>query len=127
MTRAGTYGYAAPEQFWPGVIPDVTCDIYAAGKVLAYLVSGKNPAEPPYDVEQFCKELQEIPQDWLEIIERSLMPEPQARYGDCESMRRDICMVFTRKTHKKNWKNTIANQVDYWYDKYSMKITQKNI
>lgn len=103
-TRAGTYGYAAPEQFWQGVIPDRACDIYAAGKILAYLLSGKNPAEPPYEVEKFCKGLKGISQTYVEIIERCLEPQPQARYTDCESLCREIRRAFHEKTHKKNWK-----------------------
>ena len=93
MTKAymvGTYGYAAPEQFWQGAKQDKVCDIYAAGKVLAYLLSGKNPAEPPYDMEHFCKGLKHVSEPFLKIMERSLAMEPAARYEDCESMRRDI-------------------------------------
>lgn len=103
-TQAGTYGYAAPEQFWQGVVPEKTCDIYAAGKVFAYLLSGKNPAEPPYDMKHFCKGLKRVPQAYLEIIERSLTPEPQGRYEDCESMSREIYRAFAEKSHKKLWK-----------------------
>ncbi len=100
-TLAGTYGYAAPEQFWQGVIPDITCDIYAAGKVFAYMLSGKSPAEPPYDVEHICRGVKHVPPACLEILERSMTPQPQARYADCESMYRDICRAFTEKTNKK--------------------------
>ena len=102
--QVGTYGYAAPEQFWKGFITGRSCDIYAAGKILAYLLSGKNPAEPPYDVEQFCKGLKKVPPTLIEIIERCLALQPQARYEDCEDLRRDIYMVFQEKTNKKMWK-----------------------
>ncbi len=104
VTQAGTYGYAAPEQFWQGVVPDEACDIYAAGKIFAYLLSGKNPAEPPYEVEQFCKGLKGISQAYVEIIERCLQPQPQARYESCESLIREIRRVFDEKSHKKSWK-----------------------
>ena len=81
-----------------------TCDIYAAGKIFAYLLSGKNPAEPPYEVEQFCKGLKGISQAYVEIIERCLEPQPQARYESCESLIREIRRAFDEKSHKKSWK-----------------------
>ncbi len=102
--RAGTYGYAAPEQFWSGAIADKSCDIYAAGKIFAYLLSGKNPAEPPYDMEHFCKGLKNVSGVFLEIIKRSLIVEPEARYEDCESMRRAIHRAYEETITKKIFK-----------------------
>lgn len=106
---AGTYGYAAPEQFWTGVVLDRRCDVYAAGKVLAYLLTGKNPAIPPYDMQSFCQDGKKIPQPFLEIIERSLAMNPLARYEDCEKMRREIHGAYEEvgkkslfKIHKKS-------------------------
>lgn len=101
---AGTYGYAAPEQFWKGVVPDLRCDIYAVGKVLAYLLSGKNPAIPPYDMENYCKGLRRIPEEFLMIIERSLARNPMARYDTCESMRRDIRLAYEANSSKRLFK-----------------------
>ncbi len=101
---AGTYGYAAPEQFWNGVIPDLRCDIYAAGKVLAYLLSGKNPAVPPYDMESYCRRLRQIPAEFMMIIERSLARNPLARYETCESMRRDIRLAYETNSSQRLFK-----------------------
>ena len=86
ITRAGTYGYAAPEQFWEGAAVDRTCDIYSAGKVFAYLITGKNPAEPPYDMENFCRGLGRIEAGFMEVLERSLAVAPQARYETAAQM-----------------------------------------
>jgi len=101
---AGTYGYAAPEQFWNGVVPDIRCDIYAAGKVLAYLLSGKNPAVPPYDMENYCKGLSRIPGEFLMIIERSLARNPEARYETCTSMMRDLRLAYEAYSRKRLFK-----------------------
>ena len=101
---AGTYGYAAPEQFWKGVVPDIRCDIYAAGKVLAYLLSGKNPAIPPYDMENYCKGLKRVPEEFLRITERSLAGNPLARYETSESMRRDIRLAYEANSSKRLFK-----------------------
>ncbi len=101
---AGTYGYAAPEQFWNGVVPGIQCDIYAAGKVLAYLLSGKNPAVPPYDMESYCRGLKRVPTEFLMIIERSLATNPWARYETSESMRRDLRLAYEAFSRKRLFK-----------------------
>mgnify|MGYP003383679788 CR=1 FL=1 len=38
--QAGTYGYAAPEQF-EGTAADPSADVYSFGKVLVFLLTGK--------------------------------------------------------------------------------------
>ncbi len=45
--RTGTYGYAPAEQFWEGMKPLPDWDVYAAGKLLGYMLTGKNSAIPP--------------------------------------------------------------------------------
>ncbi len=99
--RAGTYGYAAPEQFWNGVRLTKACDIYAAGKVLAYLLTGKNPAEPPYDMENYCKGLGRLHPAYRKVLERSLAYEAQGRYEDCESFRIGLREAFDEEKSRK--------------------------
>lgn len=101
---AGTYGYGAPEQFWTGVVPSIRCDVYGAGKVLAYLLSGKNPAIPPYNMEQFCKGSRQVPVPFQQILERSLAANPLARYEDCISMRRDLRKAYEESSRKRLFK-----------------------
>lgn len=120
--KAGTYGYAAPEQFWEGARPGKVWDIYGAGKVFSYLLSGKNPAEPPYDVKQFCKTLKKLPAAFVQILERSLSLEPQARYADCESMWQEIYRASLEENKKrmpqKRGKNTRIYQKCIWKSEY---------
>ncbi len=97
---AGTYGYGAPEQFWSGVVPSVRCDVYGAGKLLAYLLSGKNPAIPPYNMEEYCKGIRQVPFSFQQILERSLAANPLARYEDCISMRRDLRKAYEESRRK---------------------------
>ncbi len=104
VPMAGTYGYAAPEQFWQGVEPDLRCDIYAAGKVFAYLLSGKNPAEPPYDMESYCKGLRGVPYEFLPIVERSLAMNPLGRYEGSMEMSREICLAYEEYSKKRLFK-----------------------
>lgn len=47
----GTKGYAAPEQYDGNAQLDARTDIYALGITLHHLVTGKNPTEPPYELE----------------------------------------------------------------------------
>ncbi|MBR6665628.1 MAG: serine/threonine protein kinase [Lachnospiraceae bacterium] len=122
MRQAGTYGYGAPEQFWVGVVPSVRCDVYGAGKVLAYLLSGKNPAIPPYNMEQYCKGSRRVPLAFQRILERSLATDPLARYEDCISMRRDLHKAYEECSKRSLFKLHKKSSVNYkkciWLSEY---------
>ena len=49
-TCLGTVGFAAPEQFGGMGQTDPRTDIYNLGATLYHLVTGRNPAEPPYEI-----------------------------------------------------------------------------
>ena len=49
-TCLGTQGYAAPEQFGGMGQTDGRTDIYCLGATMYHLVTGHNPAEPPYEM-----------------------------------------------------------------------------
>ncbi|MBR3825036.1 MAG: serine/threonine protein kinase [Lachnospiraceae bacterium] len=122
MRPAGTYGYGAPEQFWTGVVPSIRCDVYGAGKVLAYLLSGKNPAIPPYNMEQYCMESRRVPLAFQRILERSLATDPLARYEDCISMRRDLHKAYEECSKRSLFKLHKKSSVNYkkciWLSEY---------
>ena len=46
----GTIGYAAPEQFGGMGQSDMRTDIYNLGATLYHIATGKNPADPPYEI-----------------------------------------------------------------------------
>ncbi len=79
--KVGTYGYAAPEQFWEGIEPGPECDIYAVGKLLAFLLTGKDPCIPPYDMLQFCEKDRGISRRMYEVIQRSIAVNSLGRYA----------------------------------------------
>ncbi len=91
--RTGTYGYAAPEQFWEGMAPKPDWDVYAAGKILGYLLTGRNPAIPPYHVEEIYRKDKKIPESLRNIIKRCLSENAEARYKDAGELRRALCMA----------------------------------
>lgn len=49
-TCLGTQGYAAPEQFGGHGQTDARTDIYCLGATMYHLVTGHNPATPPYEM-----------------------------------------------------------------------------
>ncbi len=79
----GTRGYAAPEQFGGQGQTDARTDIYSLGVTLYHLVTGKNPAEPPYELypirqwdPSFSSGL-----EWL--IQKCTQLNPGDRYQSC--------------------------------------------
>ncbi len=48
LSRAGTPGYAAPEQLKEGGEAGTYSDVYGWGKVMHYMLTGKDPCVPPY-------------------------------------------------------------------------------
>lgn len=79
----GTRGYAAPEQFGGRGQTDARTDIYSLGVTLYHLVTGKNPAEPPYEIypirhwnPSFSSGL-----EWL--IQKCTQLNPSDRYQSC--------------------------------------------
>lgn len=98
--RAGTYGYGAPEQFWEGARCDRSCDIYSVGKVLAYLLTGRNPAEPPYETQHLLQGLAGKGTVFRTVLERSLALSPQARFGTAMEMWRSLQEAYELSSEK---------------------------
>ncbi len=101
--KVGTYGYAAPEQFWEGIRLGPECDLYAVGKLLAYLLTGKDPCEPPYDMLLYCERDRRLPPEIFKVIQRSLAVESLGRYASAEEFIRELKEAFKR-AQKKKWK-----------------------
>ena len=105
---AATLGYAAPEQFgklldhggqageWKGgyagqrTYADERSDIYALGKVLYYIVTGADPAKPPY-TSLSIRDYQPLLSGRLErLIRKCIMDAPSERYQVVLEIRRDL-------------------------------------
>ena len=93
MMMAATPGYCAPEQFGrigKGIYADERSDIYAFGMLLYFVVTGTDPARPPYTL-LAIKDHQYFVGDWLEqIIRRCIRDNPAERYQMVQEIRKDM-------------------------------------
>jgi serine/threonine protein kinase len=80
----GTRGYRSPEQACRSAELDEYTDIFAAGKVLYALLTGKLPAEDPLDEEDSI--FQEITPPLQAIIRKAAAPDPTDRYQSAQEM-----------------------------------------
>lgn len=120
--KVGTYGYAAPEQFWEGVQPTPECDFYGVGKVFAFLLTGKDPGQPPYDMINYCSRDRNVEEDFFRIIQRSLAIDSMGRYHCAEEFIRDL-RACLRRTQRKKWnfcdkKQKIVYEKCVWKSEY---------
>jgi serine/threonine-protein kinase len=82
-TTVGTRGYAAPEQFSRGARIDGRTDIYALGVTLYHLVTGKNPAEPPYELYPIRHWDPSLSSGLEWLIQKCTQLNPNDRYQSC--------------------------------------------
>ena len=97
---AATLGYAAPEQLaGQGAYADERSDIYAFGKVLYFIVTGADPAKPPYTTLP-VRDYQPLLSDRLEcLIRKCIKDEPRERYQVAAEIRRDLSRCHGRRNH----------------------------
>ena len=124
----GTYGYAAPEQFWEGIEPGPECDIYAAGKLLAFLLTGKDPSIPPYDMLKFCEKDAKISQRMYDVIGRSISVNSLGRYASAQEFRNALHTALGGKGVKRprsgRKKETIEYEKCVWRSEYQRIIIE---
>lgn len=82
-TNIGTRGYAAPEQFVEQGQTDARTDIYSLGVTLYHLVTGKNPAEPPYEIVPIRTLIPSLPSGLEWLIQKCTQLNPDDRYQSC--------------------------------------------
>ena len=130
---AATLGYAAPEQLgyqnlWnhggqagglePGyagqtAYADERSDIYAFGKVLYFIVTGADPAKPPYTSLSVC-DYQPLLSDRLErFIRKCIKDNPSERYQVVSEARRDLdrCRGSRHRLRHKSFIRVIEKKV----------------
>ncbi|MBR5263079.1 MAG: protein kinase [Clostridia bacterium] len=89
-TCLGTRGYAAPEQYGGMGQTDARTDIYSLGVTLYHLVTGKNPAEPPYEILPI-REVDPSLSPGLEyIIKKCTQKDPAERYQSALELLQDL-------------------------------------
>ena len=96
---AATLGYAAPEQFGQSIAcVDERSDIYAFGKVLYYMVTGADPAKPPYTSLSIRDYQPLLPNRLERLIRRCIQEDPLQRYQVVADLRRDLNRCGKRKS-----------------------------
>jgi hypothetical protein len=97
---AGTPLYLAPELF-DGVPPSVQSDLYSLGVLLFHLVTGSYPVvgksiEDIYLAHQegrraLLADLRpDLPQNFVDVVERAISPRPNDRYQSAGAMRQEL-------------------------------------
>lgn len=86
----GTQGYAAPEQFGGQGQTDARTDLYGLGTTLYHLVTGHNPAEPPYEIFPIRHWNPALSQGLEKIIWKCTQKNPAERYQSCAEMQYDL-------------------------------------
>ncbi|MGN0334115.1 MAG: serine/threonine protein kinase, partial [Lachnospiraceae bacterium] len=80
----GTRGYAAPEQYGGHGQSDFRTDIYSLGVVIYELFTGKNLADPPYELLPPEEWTREISPEFWKILQKCTMADPKQRYQNCQ-------------------------------------------
>jgi tetratricopeptide (TPR) repeat protein len=108
----GTPGYIAPEVLL-GRQGDVRSDIYSFGLVMWQMAKGSSvpPFHIPYEKvanieeylrrvfdQQMKKRVPDVGSPMQSAIERCLSPEPSQRYASFEELRRELDLIFRRRT-----------------------------
>lgn len=82
----GTQGYAAPEQYGGHGQTDARTDIYCLGATIYHLVTGHNPAEPPYEMYPIRQWNPNLSQGLEQIILKCTQKNPDDRYQSCAEL-----------------------------------------
>ena len=85
-TCLGTQGYAAPEQFGGHGQTDARTDIYNLGATIYHLVTGHNPAKPPYEMYPIRQWHPHLSSGLEQIIIKCTRGNPDSRYQSCSEL-----------------------------------------
>lgn len=85
-TMLGTRGYAAPEQFGGSGQTDARTDIYCLGATLYHLLTGKSPAEPPYEILPIRQVDPSLSPGLERVIAKCVQQNPDQRYQSCAAL-----------------------------------------
>ena len=86
----GTRGYAAPEQYGGKGQTDPRTDIYNLGVTMYQLVTGKNPAKPPYELRPIRQWDPKLSGGLEKIIIKCTKNDPQERYQTADELMDDL-------------------------------------
>lgn len=113
-TCLGTQGYAAPEQFGGHGQTDARTDIYCLGATMYHLVTGHNPATPPYEMYTIRQWNPMLSSGLEEIILKCTQRNPEDRYQSCAELLyaldhyKDLD-IENKKVQSFKWKTFLAS------------------
>ena len=84
--QLGTPGFAPPEQYGGSGQTDARSDIYALGATMYFLLTGNNPAEPPYTILPVRQVVPDISPGLERIIAKATQQDPADRFSSCAEM-----------------------------------------
>lgn len=87
---AGTPGYAAPEQFLENGSVDHRSDIYALGKVMHYMLTGKDPCLPPRTAPPVRGYNRRLPRGLELAVQRCTADRKEERIPDMRELIRQL-------------------------------------
>lgn len=90
MTRLGTKGYAAPEQYSGIGQLDARTDIYCLGAAMYHLLTGHNPSVYPYEMVPIRQLDPELSSGLEKIILKCTQRDPADRYANCAELMYDL-------------------------------------
>lgn len=101
----GTYGYCAPEQKRGDALTPA-CDIYACGVIMYYMLTGIDPAKPPYGILGGGNALTEVSLTvsavMEEVVNACCQEDAAMRYADGGVLLEKLNTVSTRKEEIKD-------------------------
>ncbi len=115
-TCLGTQGYAAPEQFGGMGQTDGRTDIYCLGATMYHLVTGHNPAEPPYEMYPIRQWNPRLSSGLEEIITKCTQRNPADRYQSCAELMyalehyKDL-ESEAKKEYQKKWRMFLGSAI----------------
>ena len=112
-TCLGTLGYAAPEQFGGMGQTDPRTDIYCLGVTMYHLVTGKNPAEPPYELYPIRTINPQLSYGLEYIIAKCIRRNPEERYQSVAEVKKDLDDIkrIDAKCRRKGFVKAIIDRI----------------
>ena len=115
-TCLGTQGYAAPEQFGGHGQTDARTDIYCLGATMYHLITGHNPAMPPYEMYPIRQWNPMLSSGLEEIILKCTQKNPDDRYQSSAELLYALdhyqdLDIENKKVQSLKWKTFIASVI----------------
>lgn len=106
--QLGTRGFAPPEQYGGGRQTDARSDVYALGATIYNLLTGKSPADPPYEILPLRQVVPDLSQGIERIVAKATQANPEDRYEGCAEMAYDLAHYqeqddAVRRRLKRTW------------------------